>query len=97
MVQQHFLAHRDGDAVAVAVVDVEPGEARVGFVDGGSTVVEVTDSIPLGHKVALRALTQGDDVIEYGVRVALASADIQPGQHVHVHNVRSARWQSSIA
>jgi (2R)-sulfolactate sulfo-lyase subunit alpha len=36
------------------------------------------------------------EVIEYGVRVALARQPIKAGQLVHVHNVRSARWQNSI-
>jgi hypothetical protein len=31
------------------------------------------------------------------VRIGTASADIRTGQLVHVHNLRSARWQTSIA
>jgi (2R)-sulfolactate sulfo-lyase subunit alpha len=93
-----FLAHRAGDFVAVAVRDVGRGPAEVGYLDGAaSETVEVTAEIPLGHKVALRDVAQGEDVIEYGVRVALASADITKGDYVHIHNVRSARWQNSVA
>ncbi len=93
-----FLAHRAGDAVAVAVTDVQPGTLGVGFLDESSPVtVEVTAAIPLGHKVALQDVAQGADVIEYGVRIAIASADIKTGDYVHTHNVRSARWQNSIA
>jgi len=51
--------------------------------------------VPLGHKFALRDIAQGQDVIEYGVRVAGATSAIAAGQHAHVHNLRSARWQSS--
>jgi (2R)-sulfolactate sulfo-lyase subunit alpha len=53
--------------------------------------------VPLGHKFALRDIDEGADVIEYGVRVAVASRPIRKGEHVHVHNVRSARWQQSVA
>lgn len=53
--------------------------------------------IPLGHKVALVDIRQGEDVREYGARTAVASADIRKGEYVHVHNVRSARWQNSMA
>ena len=42
-------------------------------------------------------MPQGEDVIEYGVRTAIASADITRGDYVHIHNVRSARWQNSVA
>ncbi len=93
-----FLTHKAGDHVAVAVRDVGPGSAEVGYLDGTAPErVEVTAEIPLGHKVALRDLSEGDDVIEYGVRVAIASADITRGDYVHIHNVRSARWQNSVA
>ena len=93
-----FLAHKQGDHVAVAVKDVDPGPAEVGFLDGGDPVtVEVAAPIPLGHKVALQDVSSGEDVIEYGVRTAIASADITRGDYVHIHNVRSARWQNSVA
>jgi len=93
-----FLAHRAGDAVAVAVKDVEPGQAAVGYLDGHDPeTVEVKASVPLGHKVALRDVPSGGEVTEYGLRVAIASADISRGDYVHTHNVRSARWQNSVA
>ncbi|MCP9951358.1 UxaA family hydrolase [Actinomadura madurae] len=59
--------------------------------------LEVLQDIPLGHKVALVDIRQGEDVREYGARTAVASADIRKGEYVHVHNVRSARWQNSMA
>ncbi len=42
-------------------------------------------------------MAEGADVIEYGVRTAIASADITTGDYVHIHNVRSARWHNSVA
>lgn len=93
-----FLAHKDGDFVAVAVRDVTRGEAEIGYLDGTESItLTVNAEIPLGHKVALVDVASGDDVIEYGVRVAIASAEIKKGDYVHVHNVRSARWQNSVA
>lgn len=93
-----FLTHKDGDFVAVAVQDVGPGPAQVGYLDGTPSVtVDVRAEIPLGHKVALRDVAEGEDVIEYGVRTAIASAAIAKGDYVHIHNVRSARWQNSVA
>lgn len=93
-----FLAHKDGDHVAVAVRDVDPGPAEIGYLDGTPSIeVEVLAEIPLGHKVALTDRASGEDVIEYGVRTAIASADIAVGDYVHIHNVRSARWQNSVA
>ncbi|MDQ7840935.1 MAG: UxaA family hydrolase [bacterium] len=90
------IAHKKGDAVAVAVGDLLPGEAvQVRVLDGsGPITVTVRDAIPLGHKLALLDVPQGQDVIEYGERIGRATQPIAVGAHVHVHNVKSARWSA---
>ncbi len=91
-----FLAHADGDTVAVAVADCDPGPAVVAYLDSSRRDdLDVRSAIPLGHKVALVALAEGDDVIEYCERIGVARTAITPGVHVHVHNLRSARWQAT--
>ena len=91
-----FLVHNEGDHVGVAVEDVAPGRALVVYMDSGrETPVEVIEAIPLGHKIALADLPGDADLIEYGVRVGKTRVAIKRGQLVHVHNVRSARWQAS--
>ncbi|WP_298331838.1 UxaA family hydrolase [Haloactinopolyspora sp.] len=93
-----FLAHRDGDSVAVAVRHLQAGPAQGAYLDSPGTLrLTVSSDVPLGHKVALVDIEQGADVIEYGVRVGVASQAISAGDYVHVHNVRSARWHSSVA
>lgn len=93
-----FLVHRAGDSVAVAVRDLSPGTVRGGYLAGGERVtISLAEPVPLGHKFALREIPGGGDVIEYGVRVAIATSDIAAGRHAHVHNLRSARWQRSVA
>jgi len=99
-----FLVHRAGDSVAVAVRDLSPGPVRGGYLSGGEqageggwVTIRLAEPVPLGHKFALRQIARGGDVIEYGVRVAVATSDIAAGQHAHVHNLRSARWQRSVA
>lgn len=92
----HFLVHNEGDHVGVAVQDVEPGHRRAVYLDSDrEEEVEVTQPVPLGHKVALTDLEAGAGVIEYEVRVGLARAPIRRGELVHVHNIRSARWERS--
>ena len=93
-----FLVHHVGDDVGVAISDLEPGPARGGYLTGDQAVdVQVRDSVPLGHKIALGDIPAGANVTEYGVTVAAALTDIAIGSHVHVHNVRSVRWHSSVA
>ncbi|MGH9063864.1 MAG: hypothetical protein ACRD0L_07860, partial [Acidimicrobiales bacterium] len=65
-----FLAHHEGDAVAVAVRDVPVSAAGVAYLDSGRrTSVVTTEPIPLGHKVALTDLPDEAEVVEYGVVV----------------------------
>ena len=42
--------------------------------------------IPRGHKMAIAAIAKGSPILRYGQVIGFASADIAPGDHVHVHN-----------
>jgi (2R)-sulfolactate sulfo-lyase subunit alpha len=97
MHMDRILAHRSGDDVAVAVDDIAAGEEVSGrSLDGGARVaVSTRDEIPLGHKVALVDRPAGSEILEYGVAIGEATADIRMGDHVHVHNLRSIRWRAS--
>jgi len=92
--RQQFLIHQADDMVGVAVQDLAPGPGVTGrFQTSGEELeVEVLDPVPLGHKVALRDIPEGELVIEYGIAIGLATSDIRTGQHVHVHNVKGRRW-----
>jgi (2R)-sulfolactate sulfo-lyase subunit alpha len=92
-----FLAHRQGDDVAVAVRDTGPGAASAAYLDSGDRFgITAQDAIPLGHKIALRDLGEHEDVREYGVLIGLTRGPVAAGELVHTHNLRSARWQKSV-
>lgn len=42
-----------------------------------------------GHKVALRDIKTGEDVIKYGYPIGHALCDIKAGEHVHTHNIKT--------
>ena len=90
----NFLVHAPDDVVGVAVQDIEPGEGVPGKVqsNGEQLQLDVLDPVPLGHKIALRDLKAGEQVIKYGVPIGRATRDIRAGEHVHVHNVKGERW-----
>jgi len=44
-----------------------------------------------GHKYAVRDIEAGENIVKYGQPIGIASKDILPGQHVHVHNLESDR------
>lgn len=92
----HFLIHNEGDHVGVAVQEVEPGLTTAVYMDSDRVVeLQARESVPLGHKIALADLEAGADVIEYGIGIGVARQPISRGDLVHVHNLRSARWQQS--
>ena len=78
------------DSVAVLVRDLAPGDPVL-LAEGEEPVTLARQAIPYGHKVALRPIKAGEPVIKYGERMGIATADIEPGEHVHVHNVRGLK------
>ncbi|MDA8025988.1 MAG: UxaA family hydrolase [Actinomycetota bacterium] len=89
-----FLGHQQGDSVAVAVRDVEAGKARLAFLDSEDQIeITTTEPIPLGHKVALVAIPADTSIIEYGEIIGSSRSEIAVGSLVHIHNIRSNRWQ----
>ncbi len=73
------------DNVAVCRRDVRAGERLV--MDG--EVVFARSDVAIGHKIARRAIHRGTPVIKYGVSIGSSTADIQPGEWVHLHNMKS--------
>jgi len=57
--------------------------------ESGSLTVK--EDVPSFHKMALFAISQGDLCYKYGQIIGRATRDIQPGEHVHVHNLESTR------
>ncbi|WP_460448271.1 UxaA family hydrolase [Alsobacter sp. SYSU BS001988] len=51
--------------------------------------VAAAQDVALAHKVARRAIAPGETVLKYGAPIGSATAPIAPGEHVHVHNVKS--------
>lgn len=90
-----FVVHDAGDSVGVVVVEgVQAGQSLTGWVmDQDQTInFDVGDNIPIGHKLAIRDLNEGDTVIKYGVDIGRVIKPIEKGQHLHVHNVKTKRW-----
>lgn len=75
------------DTVAVVSADVTVSMA----VDVDGERIAALDTIPSGHKIATSAIALGDAVVKYGQSIGRATVDIDRGQHVHVHNLQSAR------
>ena len=73
------LNPQDNVSVARAVIPA-------GTVLPGSNVV-ARNEIPSGHKISIQPIEAGEPVLKYGQVIGTASAAIQPGEHVHLHNL----------
>ena len=91
---RQFLVHDSKDNVGVAVLDLKAGSEASGVtLDGKNHIqIKVRQDIPLGHKIALIKFKPGDTVIKYGEDIGRVVADIEAGDHVHVHNLKTKRW-----
>lgn len=82
---QDFIRIHEADNVAVALRPIAKGET----LPIGEFQVTTLEEIPQGHKVALKPIDAGGDVIKYGFRIGIAKEDIPAGGWIHVHNVKT--------
>lgn len=85
------LVLNSSDTVATAVKSLDSGEKINLAAENSEFSVTLRESIPLGHKFAIRDIKRGERVIKYGETIGLATMPIRKGEHVHVHNVEGLR------
>ena len=91
----HFVVHDEGDSVGVVVVEgIKSGQSLTGWImdQDKDITVQAQNDIPIGHKLAIKALANNDTVIKYGVDIGKTVAPIKVGEHAHVHNIKTKRW-----
>ncbi|MBJ3815355.1 altronate dehydratase [Shimwellia pseudoproteus] len=80
-----FIKIHSLDNVAVALEDIDQGTTL--NVEGDN--VTLLAAVARGHKFALRPLARGENVIKYGLPIGHTLAEVQPGDHLHSHNMRT--------
>jgi altronate hydrolase len=83
---QDFIVINEEDTVAVAIRTLKKGET----IEIAGKKIQVRDDISVPHKIALKNIKQGEVIRRYGYPIGLASKDIEIGEHVHIHNMKSA-------
>jgi (2R)-sulfolactate sulfo-lyase subunit alpha len=95
MKEPDFIVHDEKDNVGVIVVEtVQAGKSLNGWVmanDESLTLVSGND-IPIGHKIALKDLSEGDTAVKYGEDIGRITAAVAVGGHVHTQNLKTKRW-----
>ena len=87
----------DQDNVATSLMALENGQTVVVSVGEETRELTIRSDVPFGHKIAIRSLDSGDDVLKYGEVIGRASRNIELGDWVHIHNVESARARGDLS
>ena len=90
-----LIIHDEKDNVAVVVIETtKKGQDCSAWIMENDKTVKVSSvaEIPLGHKIALQDLKEGDTVLKYGHDIGKVIKSIKKGDHVHVHNVKTKKW-----
>ena len=95
MTAPHLRVHEQDDNVGVVVVEgLTAGTKMLCVVtaDNSSFELESKSDVPIGHKIALKDLKEGDTAMKYGEDIGKMVAGVEKGGHVHTHNLKTKRW-----
>ena len=90
-----LIIHDEKDNVGVVVIETtkKGQECSAWIMENDKTdKVHSTNEVPLGHKIALKDLKEGDTILKYGHDIGKVVKSIKKGDHVHVHNVKTKKW-----
>lgn len=79
-----ILLH-NADNVLIVRSSIHPGDREI----IENQLITFEYEISIGHKIALRQLKKGEIIVKYGVPIGSATMDIQRGEHIHLHNMKS--------
>ena len=82
-----LLLLSEKDNILTCTKDVKKGDV----LDEMGVKITALNDIPIYHKIARVFIPKGSEVYKYGEIIGAASRDIQPGEHVHVHNLEGLR------
>jgi altronate hydrolase len=71
------------DDVVVLLEDCKAGEV----INNEDEIIKLVEDVPKGHKVAIKNINKGQDVLKYGYSIGKAKGDIKVGEWVHSHNL----------
>ena len=90
-----IIIHDQKDNVGVVVIEkINPKQECNCWImeNDGSTNIQSMDEIPLGHKIAMIDLKEGDTILKSGHDSGKVVKSMKKGEHVHVHNVKTKKW-----
>ena len=87
----------DLDNVATVTGQLAPEEEIEILSPDGEVILQTVarEAVSFGHKIAIKDIDEGANVVKYGEVIGTASQAIVKGRWVHTHNVKSARLDTS--
>lgn len=85
------------DNVATIIGTLKAGETVTVKVGKTTKKIKSKKAVPFGHKIAIKPLKKGEQVLKYGASIGSAAVDIAAGDYVHVHNIESNRGRGDLA
>ena len=95
MASTDIIIHDEKDNVGVVVIEkITPNmDCNCWIMENDkSAKIQSKNEIPLGHKIAMVDLSEGDTIIKYGLDIGKVVKTNKKGEHVHVHNVKTKKW-----
>ena len=80
-----YLKINPADNVVVAITDLKAGEI---ISDEGADLV-LKEDVPAGHKVTLKNLTEGENVIKYGYPIGHVRQDVEAGKWINENQIQT--------
>ena len=80
-----FIKINPTDNVIIALKDFSAGE----IIEVDEQKLTVVGDVPKGHKIALTAIAENEDIIKYGAPIGHATQAIEAGEHIHVQNLKT--------
>jgi altronate dehydratase len=73
------------DNCATSLKDIPQGTN----INISNKLIRINQNIPFGHKFALKKIEKDTHVIKYGEIIGIATRDINEGDWIHTHNIKS--------
>ncbi|MEF2096487.1 altronate dehydratase family protein [Bacillus sp. CFBP9009] len=85
-----FVQLHSNDDVVISLEGTHKGQSlQIQTEDRGMIHIKANDDIPKGHKMLVKPVKRGEDVIKFGYSIGKAKEDISIGDWVHTHNLAS--------
>ena len=95
-----IIIHDEKDNVGVVVIEkITPDQdCNCWIMENDKSVsIQSKDEIPLGHKIAMIDLNEGDTILKYGHDIGKVVKNIKKGEQFSKENITSKRTSSGIS